>query len=98
MIQVIQTNQSLNVFGKERDFQSFVKEYNLLNVPEYSEWEVFKDSIKDGERPGLKKKNAPIEVVIDDDFHLEVLYKENENMFSKSQFYLVHSYYKEEIE
>lgn len=25
MIKVIQTNQSLNVFGQERDFQSFVK-------------------------------------------------------------------------
>lgn len=91
MIRVIQTNQSLNVFGQEIDFQSFVKEYN--NIPSYSgysAWEIFKDSIKYGKLPkGINKK--PIEVTIDDDFHLEVLYRENENMFSRSQFYLVHN-------
>lgn len=89
MIKVIQTNQSLNVFGQERDFQSFIKEYNLLSVPEYSEWQVFKDFIKQGKFLGLRRK--PIEITIDDDFHLEVLYRNNENMFTRSQFYLVNN-------
>lgn len=87
MIQVIQTNQSLNVFGQERDFQSCITEYNLPKIPEYSEWEVFKDYIEQGQLHGFKKK--PIEVTINDDFHFEVIYRNNENMFTKTQFYLV---------
>ncbi len=40
---------------------------------------------------GSEKFNKPIEITIDDDFHLEVLYRNNENMFTRSQFYLVHN-------
>ena len=99
MIYIIQTNHSLDVLGTECDFQSFVFKFEGDRSSK-EDWECFKSYLLNGRKSKYIKKSTvsgeiirenikPVHVIINDDYHLSVLYKEGEKRYIKSEYYLI---------
>lgn len=98
MIYVIQTNHTLDVLGVEYDFQS-----SLLEVKgdrsTMEDWNYFKSCILNGRKSEyikstmlgriIRENVKPVRVIINDNYHLSVLYKDDDLKYTKSEYYLI---------